>query len=61
MIALTIIGLVFAATAYLVGSVAIAVWAGSKIDNDALGFGVYTIIVLTLASVPFAVFVQVAS
>jgi len=61
MIALTIIGLVFAAVAYLVGSVAIAVWAGRKIDDGALGFGVYVIIVITLASVPFAIFVQVAS
>ena len=61
MIALTLIGLVFAATSYLVGAVALAVWAGNKIDNDGLSFGVYVIIALTLVSIPFAVFMQVAS
>lgn len=61
MIALTLIGLVFAATSYLVGAVALAVWVANKIDNDGLSFGVYVVTVLTLASIPFAVFVQVAS
>lgn len=61
MIALTIIGLVFAATSYIVGAAALAGWAGNKIDNDGLAFGVYAIVAFTLVSIPFAVFMQVAS
>jgi hypothetical protein len=61
MIALTFIGIVFAAAAYLFGSVAFAVWVGNKIDNLSLSFGVYFVIAITLVSIPFGVFIQVAS
>ena len=58
MTALYIIGLVFTAASYFVVVAGLAVWASSKIDNDGVSFGVYVVTVFTLASIPFAVFVQ---
>ena len=58
MTALYIIGLVFVAASYFVAAAGLAVWVSSKIDNDGVSFGVYVVTVFTLASIPFAVFVQ---
>ena len=61
MIALSIIGLVFAVTLYVGVAVKIALWVGDKTEGSGFAFGWYMVTASTLVAIPFAIFVQVAS